>query len=462
MSDSFIFEFLIATSPQNERILCVRLEAGRNLYNGCLHEILKRLVLARKSPDWQKAVSLPRGKERSGLFRKALKDYRFSEYELHAFVKKLVKECWIKDHIDSQVAQKIASRAFQSADEYAKNKKGKPRFKGKGQFSSIEGKSNITGIRFKEGKIHWNDLILNLIYDKKDKNGVEAHALLQCTKYVRLVRRIVRKKVCYYAQLVQEGKPLIKKKQTIGKGKTVGLDIGPSTIAIVSEEKAILRTLTDIDENQKVIKLLQRKLDRSRRKTNPSNFDKKGRPLKQKNWNRSKKYLEIQATLAEEKRKSAQKRKTGHGTLANQIISMGCEIKTEDLSYKSYQKNYGKSVNRHAPGTLMQTLRLKAANAGGQVIEFSTYQTKLSQTCHNCDVIKKKSLKERWHICSCGLTPVQRDLYTAFLANHVHEGNLNRTQAKEAWASAGPLLEQALLRCKETAKGKRKQASFGI
>lgn len=272
----------------------------------------------------------------------------------------------------------------------------------------------------------------------------------------------MRGKFCFYAQLVQEGEPLIKKKNSLGKGKSVGLDIGPSTIAVVSEEKAVLQELTDCEENHKKTKKLQKALDRSRRTTNPDNYNEKGMPLKNKQWKRSGRYRKKQAQLAEEKRVTAASRKTQHGTLANQIFSMGTTIKTEKLSYKQFQKNFGRSIARHAPGMLIEILRRKAENAGGQIIEFSPYQTKLSQTCHACGNTKKKSLKERWHVCPCGLESVQRDLYSAFLALNVEQGVLNRSQAQKAWTSAGPLLQQALLRCKETAKGKRKLASFGF
>ena len=145
----------------------------------------------------------------------------------------------------------------------------------------------------------------------------------------------------------------------------------------------------------------------------------------------------------------------------NQILSIGTTIKCEKLFYKSFQKTFGKSVTKYAPGMFVQILRRKAENAGGQVIEFSTYDTKLSQTCHHCHAVKKKPLSERWLRCPCGIE-AQRDLYSAFLALHVHSGVIDISQASSAWASAEPLLKQALSRLEQTAIGKQRFACFGL
>jgi putative transposase len=460
MSDSFIFELPLQIPAEQESVCHARFYAGCNLYNACLGEALKRLSLARQSKDWQQAKKLLRSKERSNCFRQALKRSQFSEYSLHAFVKNLVHECWIKDHIDSQVAQKIATRAFLSAHEYMLGKRGRPRFKNPKQFSSLERKSNLTGIRFKNGKIFWKKLILIPLYDSKDK--VEAHALAHRTKYVRLVRRNLRGKPRFYAQLIQEGKSLLKKKHHIGKGKTIGLDIGPSTIAIVGKKTAHLGAFcSELKENENEIKKLQKALDRSRRSSNPDNYNEKGIPLKNTSWKTSNRARKKQKKLAEQKRIVAATRKTLHGTHANKVLSLANTIKCEKLSYKSFQRTFGKSVTKYAPGIFMQTLRRKAENAGGQVIEFSTYVTKLSQTCHECGVVKKKPLNQRWHICPCGIK-AQRDLYSAFLALHVDNEHLDRSQAISAWASADSLLRQAVSRLEETAKDKQRLACFGL
>ena len=84
---------------------------------------------------------------------------------------------------------------------------------------------------------------------------------------------------------------------------------------------------------------------------------------------------------------------------------MGKYIKTEKLSYRAFQKNYGRSVRDRAPGMFMEILRRKAENAprsgipqggaGGSVNEFPTKDTKLSQYCHKCGKYTKKPLSQR-------------------------------------------------------------------
>ncbi|MGH7890360.1 MAG: RNA-guided endonuclease TnpB family protein, partial [Thermodesulfobacteriota bacterium] len=78
MSDSFIFELPLQTNPEDETTCNTRFYAGGNLYNACLGEALKRLDLARQSKDWERAKKLPRSKERTEHFQKALKRTQFS------------------------------------------------------------------------------------------------------------------------------------------------------------------------------------------------------------------------------------------------------------------------------------------------------------------------------------------------------------------------------------------------
>src|SRR5205814_7367415 len=109
-------------------------------------------------------------------------------------------------------------------------------------------------------------------------------------------------------------------------------------------------------------------------------------------------------------------RKSLHGWLVHQIIRRGNTIRTEKLSYKAWQKQYGKSVGHSAPGMFIDHLRRTVASTGGTLTEFPTYTTKLSQYCHGCQTYTKKSLSQRWHHCACGICQVQRDLCSAWMA----------------------------------------------
>jgi hypothetical protein len=67
--------------------------------------------------------------------------------------------------------------------------------------------------------------------------------------------------------------------------------------------------------------------------------------------------------LAAHERKLAAHRKSLHGWLVHEIVQAGNTIITEKLSYKAWQKQYGKSVGTHAPGMFMEQLkRTRASN----------------------------------------------------------------------------------------------------
>jgi hypothetical protein len=86
---------------------------------------------------------------------------------------------------------------------------------------------------------------------------------------------------------------------------------------------------------------------------------------------------------------------------------MGNQVRIEKISFKGWQKLYGKRVGLRAPGMLVEHLRRTVAKTGGTLIEVPTYQTKLSQYCHGCQTYTKKPMSERWHECACGIGPVQ-------------------------------------------------------
>ncbi len=329
-------------------------------------------------------------------------------------------------------------------------------------MSSLEGKNNKSGIRWCDDHVEWTGLSLRCFFDSKDKFGVQAHALSHDVKYVRLAKKTIRGNTRWFAQLVLKGTAKIKRENQIGT-ETVGLDIGPSTAAIVGDTDALLLEFCpEVEIPYKRIKTVQRKMARSLRATNPNNYNDDGTiKAGKKQWIFSTQYRALKAELSDLQRVLAETRKRSHGKLVNKVITLGIDIKTEKLSYIAFQKLYGKSISRRAPGMFISMLRCKAENAGGKVTEFSTRSTKLSQKCH-CGTLAKKPLSQRWHDCSCGVN-TQRDLYSAFLAKHVFNDVLDTRQAAKAWTGANLLLERAVSRVKQQAvSGRIHPASFGV
>ncbi len=139
-------------------------------------------------------------------------------------------------------------------------------------------------------------------------NYYEYQAMQSKICYNRIVRKYVKSKYKYYVQIVFKGTPPTKInnntgeiKHNIGNGD-VGLDIGTQTIAISSQTDVKLLELADKVqniENQK--QKLLRKMDRSRRSTNPDNYNEDGAIKKQGNkkfvWNKSNHYIKYQNKL---------------------------------------------------------------------------------------------------------------------------------------------------------------------
>ncbi len=459
---SFITELPLVVSPANESVLLSRLEAARQLYNACLGEALRRVRLIRQSKDFNKARSLHTSNpERKVLFKRAREQYDFSEYALHSYSTH-IRHSWIGDHIDSNTAQKLATRAYKAVEKVLFGKSKKIRFKGRNQMDSVEGKSNKAGIRWKGESVEWGGLQLRALIANHDP--VILHGLNSKVKYVRLVKRKVSGTNRFYAQLICEGKPFIKPKNTLGHGD-VGIDLGPSTIAIVADSQSYLKQFaSELEFDAARVRRLQRKMDRSRRANNPDNFNANGTVKKGcKQWNSSKTYLKTRNSKANLERKLSAHRKSLHGELVNDILRTGDVFKLEKLSYKAFQKLFGKSVGKRAPGMFVSHLKSKAERAGGQVVEIPTYSTKLSQTCQ-CGRAKKKTLKERVHQCECGVT-AQRDLYSAFLAKYIEPDTfvLHVNQLLDSWQSAELCLQAAWRTATEMkpATGRNFPSSFG-
>jgi transposase len=234
---------------------------------------------------------------------------------------------------------------------------------------------------------------------------------------------------------------------------TIGLDLGPSTIAIVADDPVegftarLLLFCADLNTSNAEIKRLQRKADRQRRANNPDNYLENGsfKPRSQQRpWVVSKRYQTTLDKVADLLRKQAAHRKSLHGELVNWICRRAAIVKFEDLSYKAWQKMWGKSIGHRAPGTFVSLLRTRCKHLGIGVVDIPTRTTALSQTCHGCGVRVKKTLRQRWHNCpECGVH-AQRDLYSAWLAIHVERGLLDREQAIKAWPDVHKVLVAAM------------------
>ncbi len=439
---TFICEVPLRAGRRELGSVATRLEVGRQLYNACLAEAVRRMRHMRQSPAWARAQALPRTtkpnrERRAKAFRRLRKVRGFTDAALQHFaIGTFHAARWMEPHLGSHEVQKLGTRAYQTANRIILGHARRARFKGRGQFDMLEGKSNKTGIRWRHDHVEWGTLVLPALIDSRDP--IIAYALTKRVKYVRIVRRRLRGQMRLYGQLICQGSPYHKPAHPLGPGK-VGIDVGPSTVAAVGEQAAVLTRLCEpVVRQHSRTRVLQRRLDRQRRATNPGHYLPEGQVKPgAKRWHISGRARRLLDRLAELYRREAAQRKTLHGQLTNQILRMGVLIKAETTSGRALQRTFGKSVSVRAPGRFLAHLRRKAESAGGRMIPIPARKARLSQTCHGCGAISKKPLQQRVHRCACGIT-MQRDLYSAFLARHTDgEGGLHAEQARAGLVRCG-------------------------
>ena len=287
----FIVEFPLKTEKYQEDILNKRFEIGRQIYNSLVNVTQKRYKEMIKTKKYRTLLSSLSGNKKADKeiwkqINDIRKQYRMSEYSFYSDVKQMQKH--FKDNVDSSTARKIASALWKSYEKLFFGNGKKVYYKRYGELNSLEGKSNKTGIRVINNTLIWNSLSVPVDIDYN--NFYEYQAMQHDICYNRIVRKYVRNKYKFYVQIVFKGNPPIKidaktgeVKRYIGEGD-VGIDIGTQTIAISSQSDVKILELADKVqniENQK--RRLLRKMDRSRRATNPDNYNENGTIKKQGN-----------------------------------------------------------------------------------------------------------------------------------------------------------------------------------
>lgn len=395
------------------------------------------------------------------LFRKSkelLSQYGITKNDFESDVKYIAKHFGKNVHI--HVAQKLSYDTWSSFEKYLFGNGKAIRFSLIGDFSSIEGKSNVTGVRYSGGCLLYGKLKLPLAFSKKDPYDYERQAMSRAIHYCRLTRRWYPDGWRYFAQLILAGKPPVKVKRdtgellhTTGKGR-VGLDIGPQTLAIVGDHNAELAILAEqVEDIQCELRRINRAMDRSRRATNPEMFkpnrtivpvdklppecivSRDGKPRRL--WNESEHYAQLKTRRKYLLRSQADLRRRLHNQLANRVLAMGDVFFIETMCFSALakrtkeakknasgknlsRKRFGKSVANKAPALFVDILERKVKAAGGEFHRINTIKAKASQYDHSTSTYKKKKLSQRWHRLADG-TKVQRDLYSAFLLQNTNE-----------------------------------------
>ena len=461
---SYVVELpLEVSTPEARRQLLALFSAGTRLTNVMVQHGRNVVAAVRADPAWAAArklpnKTLPQRKARQAAFAAVRRSHDFSEYAFHAVVARHKNSAGFKGRVGSNVAQKIASRIFKAFDEHLFGSRGLPRFKSRRRpLHSLEEKNHATGIRWdaERCEVLVQDLRLPVRLPDLRKDEWLASALQDKTKYCRLLWRQVSGTRRYYVQLVQEGLVPVKASVLARRapaGSLGGLDVGPSTVAWVTDTAAgLVSFCEELNTPWQAIRRLQRHLDRQRRANNPENYNPDGTVKKgRKVWQSSRRQRATEARLRHLHGQLARKRANAHGVLANGLLTQACGWRDDGVSIKALQRNFGRSVGMRAPGMFLTLVHRKAERAGGARIRQDARVLKTSQYDHSTNTFAKKALSERWHVFGDGRGRVQRDIYSAFLARNAVEmvdadGVIGWTHdpvvLEAAWQRIAPVLE---------------------
>ena len=493
----FVVEYPLIVEKWQADILDKRFEIARKLYNELLSKTLKKYKEMIKTKVYRGLLdSIER--DENGIAKKTKENKEiwskindiqkangFTKYDMISMMTQIYKR--YDTSIDSNTVNAISQNVWSAWDKVLHGNGNKVHFKKYGDVNVLQGTTNKSGIRYIDGQVrvggrYVRPLVLKVKLDKKD--SFKMMALENNIRYCAIVRKWVKTKYHYYIQITFKGvlpskidKYTGKVKHTIGEGD-VGIDIGISTVAVVGENKVIFEELASRVKNIESEKArLLRKMDRSRRATNPDNYNEDGtikRGVKL-HWVNSNNYLKLAGRLRELYRKQAAIRKLEHEILANKIIEMSDNFYVEKMSfsdlakraeetekwsngrYKS-KKRYGKNIGDRAPAMLLEIINRKLLSYEKELQKIDTTSVKASQFNHKTGEYTEKPLSARWS--NIEGDEVQRDLYSAFLIQNVSEDlkSVNVEKCNERYDSFLDLHDSLI----EELSGKPHPSSMGF
>ena len=398
------------------------------------------------------------GSEEAKIIGKQMNEYRasvgLSKTGLESYIR-----IWQKqhaDHVSSHQAQKEVERVMSGVDRVIFGDGKQLHFRQLFRTTTLCGKSPTNGIAFDRETMTFKWIKDTFSLKPSDKNDLYMiHALYPNgtdplpVSYCEIKRMMFPNGWHYYLNIYVKG--TAPQKHAVGIGRA-GIDPGTSTMAIAAEHKVMLRELAPkTDMYTKRMKRILKAMDRSRRDSNPDNYDQDGRPIKgRKVWRKSKRYKELERQYRSLCRRKALYIRQSHCILANEIIEQANDIIVEHMDYRGLQrrakkterkeeastvkdakgkqktvhkykrkKRFGRSLGNRAPSEFLTILKQKLDAAGGMYREIDTKAFKASQYNHTDGTYKKEPLNKR--IKTVGDVQVQRDLYSAFLIRHSND-----------------------------------------
>ena len=477
--------YVVSTKVQFSESIAKRLEKSLRISNSAYNEALsfglKRFEDLKRNSEYQKLLearrpvaaklaALKKAKKKDKDLTQQVKEYNdalfelrkaysLTEFELQKYLAQQRRKPGSPyQQFNAGEIQVIATEAYKTLEKvlFYQIKPHKVRFRSKFDLDvSFRNRVNTTGTRLEPSDktgiayrlyIHKASTFVDI--PEKAFNTYQQMSLMRSEKikYVQIIRKTIRGKKVYYLQIVCQGFP--PSKVTKGEG-VVGIDPGISTVAFASPSEVALVDLVpkNIARKEKLLKELDRNIERSQRVNNPECYDEHGKIKKGARFKRpSKRQMRLRNRRRKVYRSLSEERKKLQGQLVNRLVSQASSIRIEELNVKGLQKRsrdirinpktnrpfskkrFGNAIFRAAPSGFRTALETRAFQLGIDVEVISPKDVKPSQYNHITQTFEKKPLSTRVYDLSDEYTGVQRDLYSAFLIGHIENGHYQQEQ----------------------------------
>lgn len=408
------------------------------LRNAVLRDAVQRVLALKRDLEWGAARSLPQ-RERQGAYRGMIEKHELRPFDLNQLACEHWRASkWMPGRIGSRIALALAREVHQNVSEWLYGRAQRPRPKHPRTRTTVWNNDSESGLLYRDEALHWSIATrhksLHIPVDftgwsRKRRDWLARQRIARAGVQREQVRGWER----WFVLLCVKAPPYRSEEYLDSVQHAFqGLDLGPSRVALVSQERAEIIPLIAREELEaerearKLERRRQRAVQRSRRASNPEAFNKDGSSKKGvKQRKLSKRGKRRAARLATSKRKRTIHRRQRQQRVIREIVSRGSTIAAEDLDYRAWQRSWGARTSLTAPGEFMQRLAAECARVGGGLKCLDPWALALSQYCL-CGERAKKALSEREHSCPvCGFGPVDRDLLAAFLAREVAVKNLS-------------------------------------
>lgn len=489
----FIIKLPLKIEIWQQHILDNRFEYCREIYNCMRTKILRILSYYKNFKEWKEIEAITDYKQKNKLTQEFIKKYKlpFSEYGLGSYISKFLPR-YKKYGINSTILENISSNLWKSLEKYLYGKGKRISYKEKDSFNSYKTRLkngifngiqydlkkaeltlNVNGKRGKNGKF----MTIPFVINTKSEYEMFSFSANNEIREISIQREFIRGRWKYYVSFTIKGeKP--NKGRELGKGN-VGIDLGPSSVAIVSNENVYIDELgKGIESIEKKLHKLLRKMDRSRRQNNPLQFNENGTIKKypkgeRPNWILTNNYIKLKNKVKELYRRKSTLLKLSHINLANEVIGYGNNFIVENNPVSAWakrakettinkkgkinkKKRFGKSITNHAPSMFIEILENKINSLGGKINKIDI-RNAASQFDFTNGEKTKHQLNERRIKLSNGNTHL-RDTLAAFNLQHFANNKYNIDEMKKKYNKFCKLEQIEINRH----KGKKNLKSFGI